>query len=261
MTTLKYALNLARRVPVFPCNDKKEPTCRRGFHAAERDAEAVKALWHRSPGPLIGVPTGPASGFDVLDIDPRHGGDVWLELNREALPPTRTHQTRSGGQHFLFRHAPGVRNTEAKLAPGVDTRGEGGYIVWWPSFGGSVLCAEPLADWPRWLLAELLPKPANPTAPATRIQISGDTQARRFMQRQIDRVSSAPPGGRHYALRSAAYTIGGLLGPEIQKSEAALALLSAVRAAGGDKVNDDNAKATIESGLDKGAGFPLRGRR
>ena len=259
MNTLSHALDLARRVPVFPCGTSKRPACPRGFHAAVRDQEAVKDLWRRYPGTLIGVPTGPASGIDVLDNDPRNGGDVWMEQNRDALPPTRIHQTRSGGQHLLFRHAPGVRNSESKIAPGIDVRGEGGYIIWWPGFGGNVLCAAPLAEWPRWLLKDLLPKPAPATAPALRVVVGGDTQARRFMQRCLDRVSNASPGGRHYALRAASYTIGGLIGPQIQKSEAATALLRAVQAAGGDKVNEDNAKATIGSGLDKGAGFPLRG--
>ena len=35
-------------------------------------------LWRRTPGPLVGVPTGAASGFDVLDIDIKTGGVDWL---------------------------------------------------------------------------------------------------------------------------------------------------------------------------------------
>jgi hypothetical protein len=59
---------------------------------------------------------------DALDIDPRHGGDVWYAANLSRLPRTRTHQTRSGGLHILFDHADGVRSSAGKIAPGIDVR-------------------------------------------------------------------------------------------------------------------------------------------
>ena len=71
--------------------------------------------------------------------DPRHGGDRWETRRAAQLGKTRIHSTLSGGRHYLFRHADGVRNGAGKLAPGIDVRGEGGYVIMPPSPGYSVI--------------------------------------------------------------------------------------------------------------------------
>ena len=100
---------LALGVPTFPCRADKAPACPRGFHAATADPAAVCELWRRRPGPLVGVPTSAVSGLDVFDIDaPRHPEAAdWVTARLDRLPPTRTHRTRSGGRHLLFRHLAG----------------------------------------------------------------------------------------------------------------------------------------------------------
>src|SRR5689334_15492059 len=121
---LALALDLADRgLACFPCRADKKPATPHGFKDATADAAELRRLWRRHSGPLVGVPTGQRSGADVLDIDPRHGGDVWFAAERERLPETRQHRTRSGGLHILFRHRHGMRNSESKIAPGVDVRG------------------------------------------------------------------------------------------------------------------------------------------
>lgn len=83
MTALVAALNLAERgLPVFPCGANKRPAISKndggnGFHDATTDSDEIRRLFDRPEARLVGVPTGEASGGDVLDIDPRHGGDVW----------------------------------------------------------------------------------------------------------------------------------------------------------------------------------------
>jgi Bifunctional DNA primase/polymerase, N-terminal len=77
----------------------------------------------------IAVPTGPLSGFDVLDLDPRHGSDNWRAENIHLLPDTRVHGTAGGGEHWLFPHAEGLRNSSGKIAPGLDVRADGGYVI------------------------------------------------------------------------------------------------------------------------------------
>ena len=49
-------------------------------------------------------------------------------------PPTWKFHTGGGGEHYLFRH-PGheIRNSAGQLGLGLDTRGDGGYIVAPPS--------------------------------------------------------------------------------------------------------------------------------
>jgi len=201
----------AAGVPVFPCRADKKPATPHGFKDAVLDPDAVTALWRRYPGPLIGVPTGEASGLDVLDIDPRHGGHKWWFAHSHLIPATRMHRTGGGGLHVFFRHAEPVRNSESKIAPGIDTRGQGGYCVWWASEGCEVADA-PIAPWPHWLLARLLkqPKPiARYSGPRTPLDSADAAHA--MAERALDRVTRANEGQRHYQLRAAACTIGGLL--------------------------------------------------
>src|ERR1700730_6023741 len=133
---------LALGLPCFPCRNMprneradKRPLTKNGFKDASDDQGKIREMFSPHPGCLIGVPTGRASGIDVLDVDPRHGGHVWYAAHQDQLPPSRIHRTRSGGVHRLFWHKDGLRNSTARIAPGIDTRAEGGYFIWWPAIG------------------------------------------------------------------------------------------------------------------------------
>jgi bifunctional DNA primase/polymerase-like protein len=175
-------LSAAKRLPhpAFFLNHLKRPTCPNGFYDACQ-GDALDELYARHPGPLIGVPTGPASGLAVLDIDTAKGGDVWWSENKGKLPKTRLHDTRSGGIHGLFRHRDGLKCSTSKIAVGVDVRGESGYVAWWPAAGFSVV-DHPLADWPDWLLPpdppSPPPRPAVPAALLPHSRADHDTAAR-----------------------------------------------------------------------------------
>jgi hypothetical protein len=133
-TAVAYA---GRGLPVFPCNGKR-PYTEHGFHDASTDPEAVLTWWQRWPAASIGIPTGEASGIDVLDVDVQHGGAGTLKtLEREHgnLPTTIQVLTPSGGYHFWFRHVREFKTGAANLGPGLDTRGEGGYVIAPPSLG------------------------------------------------------------------------------------------------------------------------------
>jgi hypothetical protein len=210
-TALDAALALsAVGIPSFPVRADKAPACASGFKAGTRDANELRELWHRCHAPLVGVPTGSASVLDAVDIDPRHGGDGWLERNRQRLPPTRTHTTRSGGLHLLFKHEPGIRNSAGKIASGVDVRGDGGFIVWWPAVGLPVAVDGPLAPWPAWLLRELLP-PRGAVTPAHLVLPAERDAARHYavraLRRAVERVASAPEGARNETLNAETYSL------------------------------------------------------
>jgi hypothetical protein len=164
--TLNAALALATGgYPVFPCSESKKPTTPNGFKNASAEPEEIRRLWHDHPGDLIGVPTGNVIGLGVLDVDlSRHqeARDWWQE-NRHRIPRTRIHRTGSGGLHLLFQHDGLVHCTAGKIKLGVDTRGNGGYIIHWPSHGLPILSDAPPAPWPDWLLAEFRPKPRPPS--------------------------------------------------------------------------------------------------
>jgi hypothetical protein len=83
-TALRAAMRL--NYPSFPCNADKTPACPHGFKDASLPLAGLATLWARYPGELVGVPTGVASGIDVLDIDPKNGGRQWYESNRCKLP-------------------------------------------------------------------------------------------------------------------------------------------------------------------------------
>src|ERR1700751_4353699 len=80
-----------------------------GSHAyldATADPAELDKLAARFRGPkLVAVATGAISGIDILDIDPRHGGDKWFFENRDQLPKTRVHETRGGGWHLIWKHS------------------------------------------------------------------------------------------------------------------------------------------------------------
>lgn len=137
---LAAALTYARRgVPVFPLQPgRKEPATQRGFYDATTDPETIRRWWARVPTANIGIPTGEASGWLVLDVDPDRGGRESLErLEATHGPIGATLRVRTGGagEHIILRYPAGekVANSAGKLGPGLDVRGEGGYIVAAPS--------------------------------------------------------------------------------------------------------------------------------
>jgi hypothetical protein len=134
-TQLDCALSYAAiGLPVFPTKPEKTPYTAGGFKAATTDEAAIRAWWAKFPDAGIGIPTGRASGWLVLDVDPRHGGDASLSALAEqigGLPQTQQAKTPSNGDHFIFKNSAHVeiRNSAGKLGKGLDIRGEGGYIV------------------------------------------------------------------------------------------------------------------------------------
>ena len=138
---------------IFPCNDKKRPLVNGGFYAATTDKAQIRAWWDEWPTALIGMPTGDATKTCVLDIDVKSGVDGYASiLDWETLSPVIV-QTRSGGAHIYFSNDPDVRNSAGKVAPGVDVRATGGYVIIPPSPGyeflnGSLIGAAKLPSWP-----------------------------------------------------------------------------------------------------------------
>lgn len=123
----------------YPCGTDnkgagKHPRTRSGCLDASADPDTIAAWWSRWPDANVGVATG--RGLVVVDIDPGAGGDdglVDLVRSLGALPETVECITGGGGRHFYLTAAAEVRNGASRLAPGVDVRGEGGYVVAPPS--------------------------------------------------------------------------------------------------------------------------------
>jgi hypothetical protein len=137
---LKAALAYARRgVPVFPCEPgAKRPLTRNGHWDATTDPRMIGRWWKRWPSANVGVPTGKKSGIVVLDVDVDDGGlESLTKLERAGAlaPKTARVRTGGGGSHVFFRYPRGteIRNSAGLLGPGLDVRGEGGYVLVPPS--------------------------------------------------------------------------------------------------------------------------------
>jgi hypothetical protein len=160
-------------IAVFPCKIDKRPLTGHGFKDATTDKAIITEYWARWPEALIGVPTG--INFDVVDLDLQHeAAQRWYA--EHPLPLTRSHQTRSGGLHLLFKPDAAVKCTTNVIAPHVDTpRGRGGYVVWWPACGFVVRNHHIIATMPEWIVEALNPpSPAPTTASASAFTGEGD---------------------------------------------------------------------------------------
>jgi hypothetical protein len=148
-TPVQIALDLARAgFPVFPCRYElplteegpkdKSPHTPHGFKDASTDPDQIAAWWRKHTRALVGMPTGKASGFFVVDLDTdKATGEAVGEATLAAfglshlLSGPRV-DTPSGGRHLYFRAdglAEGLGCTQSKIGPAIDTRGEGGYVI------------------------------------------------------------------------------------------------------------------------------------
>lgn len=249
MSLAAQAISLA--LPCFPCGLDKAPFTKGGFKQATRDPTGIIRAFADPRAKMIGVPTGHVSGLLVIDIDVADGkpGQAWYD-DHEMARTTREHRTRSGGRHLLFAPPAGrdIRNSAGKIAPGVDVRGGGGYIIHPPSPGYEVSYGGPIARLPDWLLRVLDP----PKAPrsARPIAEAGDDQARRALLRSVDVVARAMEGGRNDQLNRQAFILGMYVGAGLlDLSDVASNLYHAAKGAG---LTDTEIKATLRSGLAAG---------
>lgn len=122
---------------LFPIKERdKVPMTPNGFKNATSILDAYHKL-HGGQSHNVAMPTGPLNGLFVLDIDPRHGGNetfAQLITDHGPLPPTWQAKTQSGGTHYFFRwdeQRPVMNRVD--VLPGLDFRGEGGYVLLPPS--------------------------------------------------------------------------------------------------------------------------------
>jgi len=158
----------------------KHPRVRSWQKKATTDASQVRAWVRQTPTTNVGIATGADSGIVVVDVDPRHGGDA--SLAKLGLPATYTVKTGGDGHHHYFEH-PGIEvpNSAGKLGPGIDIRGDGGFVVAPPSSHISghsyeVTADHPLAPFPLEVL-RMLAEPSVSVRGAARAERRRGTKA------------------------------------------------------------------------------------
>ncbi|MDH3466861.1 MAG: bifunctional DNA primase/polymerase, partial [Gammaproteobacteria bacterium] len=134
-TLLAHALGYARHGwPVFPCKPDKSPYTKHGFKDATRDEATIAEWWSEHPGASIGIPTGCGTNLCVIDIDTKNGaqGAASSKLLRQKFGQhnTRKSTTQNNGRHIYFFAPKDITiKSRANFMPGIDIRGDGGYVI------------------------------------------------------------------------------------------------------------------------------------
>jgi hypothetical protein len=238
-----------------------------GVNNASNDVQQVTAWWRRWPHANIGLPAG-KNELAIIDIDPDHGGaDTFDVLHQWALrrgidlTATVAGRTGRGGLHLFYQAPPGgIASKVAAFgpdAPGIDTRGRGGYVVAPPSAGilGPYAFAEDgprqLLPWPTDLTQLMEPPAPAPVAyrPATAPSNVGGWAAA-ALQGECAQTASAATGGRNRQLYRSAVKLGRIVAAgQLDAYDVAGQLHTAAVAAG---LGDTEARKTIDSGLQDG---------
>ncbi|NLB94522.1 MAG: AAA family ATPase [Armatimonadetes bacterium] len=220
---LDHALDyLSHGYSVIPCNPKtKKPFVKWKPYQTRLPTEGEVCEWWRQwPNAAIGVVTGKVSRLVVLDADvDKHGANVWLLY--QCAPTERIVKT-GGGYHLWLRYPEGADFVptlagvmEKELGPGLDVRGDGGYVIAPPSLHPSGV----LYAWvqegeatalPPAILESLLEQHRHSPQPVTARVDQDDTQTlsddEQWLTRSLGGVAS---GSRNQTLtRLAGYLAG-----------------------------------------------------
>lgn len=229
---------------VFPCAESKRPLVDAWPDVATTDPDVIADWWTRYPAALVGHPTGmrgplatcstEPSSYDpgpyvpgpgrrwcevVIDVDVKDGArgrESLAELERVVgpLPPTPTVRTRSGGEHRYYWTAAKIRNGASRIgerrAPGVDVRGDGGFVIVPPSTGYEWTTSSwleggaDLAELPdSWVAAMLRREARQVYERAARVTPPGDMAHRIYTT-----IADAPRGSRNDTLNRYAFVAG-----------------------------------------------------
>ena len=205
----------------------------------------------------------------VVDVDPAHGGrdslQALIEQHGRFVDGTRAIRTGGGGWHFYFEH-PGtfVRNdTGRRLGPGIDVRGDGGYVLAPPSVhasGGRYELAQGArvpAPLPGWLLERLTKEPERRVAPPPSEPVP-DRWAAAALDGEVERLMAAKQGCRNDTLNRIAFRLGQIVAAGgLEETRVEQTLVHGAVAIG---LGEREATITVRSGLRAGEQVP-RGPR
>lgn len=235
----------------------KHPRTAHGLKEATTGTEQITAWWTRWPNANIAIATGP-SGLAVLDVDGPKGEAALAHVEKKLgwLCDDTTGNITGRGVQFVFT---GHIKSVARFfgLDGLDTRGEGGYIIAPPSMhplGMTYLWSAHYPwhkpkPWPKALarMTDVAAKPPpRPAVVAPKIT-NGSNYVAAAMRGELARVTEAPNGERNHALNRAAFSLGRLITEgRASRDEIESALLAAAHTA---KLSDSEARKTIASGF------------
>ena len=258
---------------VIPQDRAKKPLVKWKLYQDRRvTEEEIREWWTRSPNANIAIVTGAISDLVVLDMDGDEGVQSMSELPGAGRVATTTVKT-GNGYHAYFKH-PGGKIKTVRIRPGLDIKGDGGLVTVPPSVhksgavytfadGYSLDDLSP-ADIPAPLLAMLQDEGkkgdangSNPPAGANGAAPALSRYVQEALDREIGRAIAADEGTRNDVLNKAAFNLGQFVGAgALPYGHAEHKLFQAVTRAG---LPEDEARATIKSGLEAGMEQPREG--
>lgn len=249
--------------------DGKSPRLKGWQTHQHRPLRQMVEAWARSNN--VGVRTGQPSGVIVLDVDTP---TLPAELVSIVTPTVRT--GKRGFHLYIAAPTQPVRNSAKSIHSAIDVRGDGGQAVlaggihpeterryeWLPNRSPTDVPLAPFDALPEGWRAKMLgPSPeAKPerelqsTPDVDRLGTNATPRAAAALAGEVDTVARAVEGQRNHTLNRAAFNLGTLIGAgELSRRDAEQALMGAARVCG---LPDDEANATIRSGLDAGEKHP-----
>lgn len=269
-TMLEAALEYASRGwAVFPCapGGKIPFGGTNGSTDATTDEQQIRDWWEANPTANVAIATGGKSGLHVIDIDTARSDFM------PRLQTTLIARTRNGGWHYFYRYpvdVTGLPNTSKKakepLHPDVDTRGEGGYVLVFPSVVDGdkgnpdatgvyqwVNDIDPV-EMPSWIVERIKPKPVALVPRATYSMKPATSWAEKALREECDAVAAMGEGGRNHRLNQAAFSLGQIVaGGHLSTSLVHGELMHAASVCG---LPQREALTTIKSGLRGGMKHP-----
>lgn len=258
--------------PVFPVGINKRPLTAHGFKDATTDPEKIRAMMTMPGVAGFAIPTGPVTGLVVIDRDRKNGVDgiaacAELEVELGPLPVTLQQRTGSGGDQlfYLYPDDAEISCSAGKIAPGVDIRGAGGYVVMPPSRNESGvykwLTRIPPVPLPYVWIDRLARKsrPEHSMDCSTITARLSTAYGRAALETECRELAAMMPNtGRNARLNRVAFAFGQLVaGGELVETEALSALERAAAACG---LGDHEAEKTIKSGFQAGLSEPRQAR-
>jgi len=302
VTLRTSAESIARRTGwrLFPCREEgKEPACEHGCRDASSDTKRFR-YWQDNEN--IGLACGLGSGVWVLDLDDApeggiSGAEALARVMRDLgveLPDTLTAQTPRGGCHYFWtyprtwlderritvrarlrlevegelftgRSAPG----SAGILTGLDTRGEGGYVLIAPSrvlvtkgpYSGQVrpyrwmttgIAPQPA---PEWLIRLVLPPLLPPPAPSADYAGRDHPYALAVLESACQAVATCGNGEHHDTWLRQGRLVGGYVGGgHLDRANALSRLVTSAES--GVKGRRREIRRTLEAGMEYGIGQP-----
>lgn len=125
-------------IPLIP-GEKKPLIDWKEYQTRKPTRTEMMSWWGKNPKANIGIVCGKVSNLFVVDFD-KYADDYNEEKAREVIPDpikTPTVKTARNGLHYYFDNPEKDYSIKARLLPGIDYRGNGGFVVAPPSVNGN----------------------------------------------------------------------------------------------------------------------------